>query len=113
MHVPSFTQGIFYVATGLWPVVHMRSFERVTGPKTDKWLAKTTGGLIAAVGVALIVGAFDRRSARTLRVLGLASAAALGASDVINAIRGRVSKIYLADAAAESAAIAAWLSRAN
>ncbi len=97
----------------MWPIVHMESFERVSGPKTDKWLAKTTGGLIAAVGVALIAGSFDRRSARTLRLLGLASAVALGASDVINSIRGRVSKIYLADAAAEGAAIAAWLTRAN
>src|SRR5258705_3283705 len=89
MHIPSFTRGIFYVATGMWPIVHMRSFERATGPKPDKWLAKTTGGLIAAVGVSLIAGSFDLRSQRTLRLLGLASAAALRASDVIHAIRAR------------------------
>lgn len=27
--------GLFHVATGLWPLPHYRSFEAVTGPKTD------------------------------------------------------------------------------
>ena len=44
------TQGIFYVATGVWPIVHLRSFEAVTGPKLEGWLVKTVGALIAVVG---------------------------------------------------------------
>jgi hypothetical protein len=44
-----------------------------------------------------------------LRWLGLGSALVLGISDVLFAARGRISKIYLADAAAEGAAIASWL----
>jgi hypothetical protein len=43
-------QGLFYVLTGLWPLLHLRSFLAVTGPKTDLWLIKTVGALIAAVG---------------------------------------------------------------
>lgn len=39
-------QGIYYVASGLWPLLHMRSFEAVTGPKRDKWLVNTVGALI-------------------------------------------------------------------
>jgi hypothetical protein len=102
-------QGIFYVASGLWPLVHMRSFEAVTGPKHDRWLAKTTGALMAAVGGALIAGAFDRRQSRALQLLGMGSALALGAADIIFSARGRISKVYLADAAAEGAAIASWV----
>jgi len=101
-------QGIFYVGTGLWPVVHLRSFEAVTGPKVDKWLVRTMGGLIAAVGVSLIVGALERPPSRALRVLGIASALALGAADVVYAARRRISKVYLGDAAAEGVLVTGW-----
>ncbi len=104
-----FTQGIFYVATGLWPIVHFRSFERITGHKTDRWLAKAMGGMIAAVGTALIIGSLDRQPSRALRWLGVGSAMALGISDLVKTARGRAgSKAYLADAAAEGAAVVTW-----
>lgn len=102
-------QGIFYVATGLWPIVHLASFEAVTGPKVDRWLVRTVGGLIAAVGASLIAGAFERQTSRAVRMLGIGSAAALGLADVIYAGRGRISKVYLGDAVAEAALIAGWV----
>ena len=37
------SQGAFYLAAGLWPIVHRSSFERATGPKTDFWLVRTVG----------------------------------------------------------------------
>jgi hypothetical protein len=101
MRKAALAQGIFYVATGLWPIVHMRSFEAVTGPKVDTWLAQTVGGLIAAVGLALLVD--------ESKTLGIASAATLGAADAYFAGKGRISKVYLGDAAVEAALIAAWL----
>ncbi|MGE0549256.1 MAG: hypothetical protein AB7O24_24315 [Kofleriaceae bacterium] len=107
-HPVALAQGIFYVATGLWPIVHLRSFEKVTGPKRDKWLVRTLGGLIATVGVTLIAGAFDRNRSRSLEVLGIGSALALGASDVFFTARGTISKVYLGDAAAEAALAATW-----
>lgn len=103
-----FVQGVFYVATGLWPIVHLRSFERVTGPKFDKWLVRTMGGLVTAVGVALIVGAFERRPSTAIKMLGLGSALALGLADVVHAARGRISKVYFGDALAEGALAATW-----
>jgi hypothetical protein len=108
MRLVPLTQGVFYVTTGLWPVVHLRSFERVTGRKRDKWLVQTTGGLIAAVGGALVVGAFDRQRSRSLATLGVASAAALGLADVYFAGKGRISPVYFGDAAIEAVMIAAW-----
>ncbi len=103
------SQGIFYLATGLWPIIHMRSFEAVTGPKLDKWLARTLGGLIAAVGATLVVGAFERRPSRALRMLGISTAVALGAADIVYAARRRISKVYLGDAAAEGALVTGWV----
>jgi hypothetical protein len=101
MRKAALAQGIFYVATGVWPIVHMRSFEAVTGRKRDTWLVQTIGGLIAAVGVALLV---DESKA-----LGIASAASLGLADAYFGGTGQISKVYLADAAVEAALIAAWL----
>lgn len=104
------SQGIFYVATGLWPILHLRSFEAVTGRKRDKWLVQTMGGLIAAVGVALITGSRERPT-RALRWLGVGSALALGAADVVFALRGRIPKRYLVDAAAEGLIVGGWAVR--
>ncbi len=100
--------GAFFVATGLWPIVHMRSFEAVTGPKLERWLVKTMGGLIAAIGAAVAAGALERPMAKSTRALAVTSAAVLAASDVIYVSRRRISPIYLADAVVEIALATAW-----
>lgn len=40
------SHGPIYVVSGVWLIVHSHSFERVTGPKADRWLVKTVGGLL-------------------------------------------------------------------
>jgi len=101
-------QGVYFAATGTWPIVDMRSFEAVTGPKVDKWLVRTVGVLVAAIGGALISAGARRAVTPEIAGLAIGSAAGLGLIDVIYASRGRISKIYLADAAAEAAVITAW-----
>ena len=44
--VLAWVQAGYFVVTGVWPIVHMRSFLAVTGPKTDLWLVKTIGVLV-------------------------------------------------------------------
>jgi hypothetical protein len=102
-------QGSIYVVSGLWPIIHLRSFEKVTGPKADGWLVKTVGGLLAVIGATLIAGGVMQRPGRALRLLGLGSAGVLAFVDVIYARSGRISKIYLADAALQGALGAAWV----
>jgi hypothetical protein len=101
-------QGAFYVASGLWPVVHMRSFEAVTGPKVDRWLVRTVGGLLGVVGAALWSAARSRRLSREIALLGAGTAAVLTAVDITYAGRRRISPVYLLDAAVETALVAAW-----
>jgi len=101
-------QGAFWLATGLWPLVHYRSFEAVTGPKEDDWLVKTIGGLIAVVGATLTMAGARRRVTPEIRLLGAASAAVLGAADVYFTARGRLSKVYLLDVLAEAPFVVAW-----
>jgi hypothetical protein len=95
-------QSVYYIVTGLWPVVHLPSFEAVTGPKTDDWLVHMVGLLAAAIGVALGTAA-DRREvgSAAVRVLAIGSAAAFAAIDLWYGLSGRISAIYLADAAVQ------------
>lgn len=101
-------QGGYYLVTGVWPLVSLRSFEAVTGPKTDDWLVRTVGVLAATIGGVLTIRAIaGPRNADPL--LGAASAAAFGLVDLVYAGTGRISRIYLADAAVELAFEGAWL----
>jgi hypothetical protein len=98
--------GLFNIVTGLWPVVHMRSFEAVSGPKVDRWLVRSVGGLMAANGLVQLRArdAEQRLSAQ----LGLGTSAVLAAVDVRYGTTGRISRIYLLDAAVQLAWVAAW-----
>jgi hypothetical protein len=103
----SITQGAFFVATGLWPIVHLRSFEAVTGPKREGWLVKTVGALIAVVGGTLLAAGLRRRVTPELMQLAAGSSASLAAVDVIYSPQ-RISPVYLLDAVVEGALVAGW-----
>jgi hypothetical protein len=101
-------QGAYYVTTGLWPLVHMPSFVAVTGPKKELWLVRAVGSLIGVIGAGLVVAAARRKSTPEVAVIGMGSAAALTAVDVVYAGKRRISPVYLLDALAEVGIIAAW-----
>ena len=99
--------GGYYVASGVSPFVSRRAFEAVTGPKLEWWLVQTVGALVTVVGATLLGAA--RRDRVTPEVAGLAAgcAASLTAVEVVYVARGRISPVYLADAAVEVAALGA------
>lgn len=101
-------QGIFYVLTGLWPILHLSSFEAVTGPKTDDWLVKTVGVLVAVIGVVILSAARRDRITGEIVLLAAGSALGLTAIDLVYALSGVISPIYLLDAAVEIGIAAAW-----
>jgi hypothetical protein len=92
--------GAYYVVTGLWPVLHMRSFEAVTGPKVDDWLVHMVGLLAAAIGATLIVASSKRRASDPA-FLAIASALAFTAIDLWYVAARVISPIYLGDAVVE------------
>lgn len=102
-------QGTFNVVSGIWPLAHMRSFEAVSGPKTDKWLVRTVAGLLVTVGLAQLRAARDADSAGYAKLLGIGTAGTLAAIDLTYAAQGRISRIYLVDAAVELLLIRGWL----
>lgn len=104
-------QGIYDLTTGVWPLLSMRTFLAVTGPKADLWLVRAIGLLTGSIGAALLAGGLRRRITPELRFLGLASALSLGGIDVTYVARRRISPIYLLDALAQAAFVAMWARR--
>ncbi len=92
-------QGLYYVITGVWPLVHLASFLWVVGPKGDIFLLRTTSLLITVIGAALLMAARERLPSLSVVVLGIAAAAVLALVEVwhISSLR----PVYLLDTAAE------------
>jgi hypothetical protein len=97
---PLAAAGLYYVASGIWPLVHLRSFMAITGPKRDTWLVHTMGALLAAIGATMLrPGSGGER--RATERFAIASAVTLAGADAWFVARRRISPIYLADAAVE------------
>jgi hypothetical protein len=111
-------QGTYYLLTGLWPMVSMNAFQRVTGPKTDNlptglggdhWLVLTVAVLVVAISLSLLAAAREQRASPPLMILAIAAALGLAAIDLVFVSRGVISSIYLLDAAAEAIFVAGWV----
>jgi hypothetical protein len=98
-------QAAYYLVTGAAPLVSMRAFEAVTGPKRDDWLVKTVGLLALGYGAVL---ARDAARDRPDPVTGLAGALPFAAASLWYGGTGRVRRVYLLDGALEAAFAAAW-----
>lgn len=105
----SLAQALYYLATGLWPLINVGTFQKVTGPKTDLWLAKTVGLLVTAIGGVLGIAGLRRHFPPEVPLLATGSAAGLTGIDVIYVLRRRIPPIYLVDALAQLALIAGWV----
>ena len=105
----AFVQAGYYGPSGLWPIFSLRSFEWITGPKVDGWLVKTVGALVSVVGGVLGLAAYRRRLTPEMELLAVGTALSLAAVDVVTVSRRRIRRIYLLDAAANFALVAAWL----
>ncbi|SHF02902.1 hypothetical protein SAMN05444320_102299 [Streptoalloteichus hindustanus] len=101
--------GVFNVLAGLWPLVSMRSFEWVFGPKADRWLEHTVAGLLITTGCAQLRAADG--APELARALGVGAAGTLLAVDLVYVPLGRLRPTYLLDAAMEIAWIVAWARR--
>ncbi len=99
--------GAYFLSTGVAPFVSRRAFEAVTGSKREWWLVQTVGVLTASVGAGLLAAAAHDRVTPELAAVAIGSSLGLAGIDVVYALRGRISPVYLADAAVQAALIAA------
>lgn len=75
-------QGLYYVVTGLWPFLHLRSFLWVVGPKLDRFQLGVTAALIVAIGASLLAAAVRSRPSGSAAVLSIGAAVAFIAVDL-------------------------------
>ena len=99
-------QAGYYLTTGIWPLVHRRSFEAVTGPKVDFWLVRTVGINVAAIGAGLAVAIRRGTLSPEMRATAMVAAAGLGVVDAIYVAKRRIRSVYLLDAVAEALFVA-------
>lgn len=104
-----FLQGIFYLATGIWPLIHIDSFLMITGPKVDIWLVKTVGVLVAVIGLALLSTGLRRNATVEMFILAVLSAVSLASMDVIYVSNNTIDPIYLLDAIVEVLIVLIWM----
>jgi hypothetical protein len=101
-------QGMYFLATGVWPLVSIGTFEMVTGPKTDDWLVKTVGVLIIVTSAVLLRAALSGKPSDDTIIIGAGMAAALMFIDLIYVSQNTILAIYLADAVLELIFVVAW-----
>ena len=102
-------QGVYFLISGVWPLLSIRTFMRVTGPKLDLWLVKTVGVLVAVIGAVLILAGVRDAVTAEVATLAVGCAAGLAAIDTYYVSTNIIAPVYLLDAVAESLLIALWL----
>ena len=102
-------QGMYFFITGVWPIISMSTFLKITGPKTDLWLVKTVGLILAVIGIVLIVAWVNAEINASIAILAIGSALSLALVDVTYVAKRVISPIYLADAIAELILIGWWV----
>jgi hypothetical protein len=113
-HQLAIAHGAFDVVTGAWPLLSLKTFEAITGPKPEGWLVKTTGTLIAGIGSVLALAGIRKRVTPEITTLAIVTSAGLTAIDLYYAgLRRRISPVYLLDAIVELGIIGAWACAAN
>jgi hypothetical protein len=108
LETTSLVHGVYYIITGFWPLLSIRTFQIVSGPKRDLWLVKTAGTLIGVIGATLALGGRRRRVTPELSVLGIGSAVGIACIDVVYVRRGVIWPVYLAEAFLEIGLTALW-----
>jgi hypothetical protein len=96
-------QGAYYILIGLWPIIDITSFEKVFGNKTDNWLVKMTGLILAVIGFVLISSPDD-----TYRLLGMLIAAAIAIVDIVYTVKNALPLVYIGDAVIQIVFFAVW-----
>lgn len=102
LHTILLIQAVYYLPTALWPMIHIRSFEKVTGPKSDRWLVYTVGALLVCSSLVFLYSGIRSEAVPIESILlSMTNCLVFILIDVIFVLKKRISKIYLLDALAE------------
>ena len=105
---PRRAQGLYYVATGLWPAVFPHHYMEATGQASHQHVAQVLGVAVASLGVALALDVLPRPVARWA---GIGTALALGAGAAYFVARGKGIPVNASDGLVQLVFAASWLRR--
>lgn len=101
-------QGLYFFIMGIWPILSIRTFMAVTGPKVDTWLVQTVGALTTVMGLVLLQAAYREAVSPEVVSLAMGESFAFMAVDLTFVLKKRIAPIYLADALVELILIVCW-----
>jgi hypothetical protein len=81
----------------------------ITGPKTDLWLVKTVGIILAVIGAVLIYAQINADIHTSIIMLAVGSALSLVIVEFVYVTKRVISPVYLADAVIELIFIGWWI----
>lgn len=101
--------GVYWVAGGMWPIIHMESFLWVTGSKEELWLVRCVALLVILIGLILFIASHKKRITPEIKWLGLGSAAVVSVIDILYVIASEIPFVYLLDGITELILVSLWL----
>jgi hypothetical protein len=105
---PPLAQGLYYLLLGLWPLVSLSTYQRLTGHVGDLPLAEVVGVLMLVIGGTLCLAAYRKQGSPEVLFLAFASAGGLVLLDIHFLSRG-LSVVYLFDAAIQVGLVLFWV----
>ena len=101
-------QALFFVLTGLWPIVSIRVFQNVSASRKDFWLVKSMGLMLGIAGSIITGARSHQQTSPLISIFAIGTAAVLMAIDLVYVNWKKFSRIYFLDAVLEFCIVAAW-----
>jgi hypothetical protein len=102
-------QGIYFIITGIWPVIDINSFMLITCPKTDLWLVKAIGVIFFCEGICFLLSGVTHEGGLPVLVLSVTNSIGLIFIDCYYVFTGTLCSVYLGDAAVELTLLICWI----
>lgn len=91
-------QGSYYFLTAVWPLIHLRSFEMVTGDKKDHWLVYTLSLMILSSSLVFLFSSiYLPIISKAVVLLSVTNCLFLGFVSIYFPLKGVIRKVYLGD----------------
>ena len=108
-HVALWIEAVYYFVTGMWGLIDIKSFMKVTGPKTDLWLVKTVALLLITASFSFAVALAANTFHWPVAVLAACYNASLAYIDFYYAEKKVISPVYIMDGIVELMFVLTWI----
>ncbi|MDR6456984.1 hypothetical protein J2786_000077 [Chryseobacterium vietnamense] len=106
--IPAYIQMFYFLLTIIWPFVHLESFLKITGPKTDIWLVKTVSLLLFPY-ILLIVYVLRIKQSPLVILAIMLCCAGLAGIDLYYYLNNVIRWTYMIDCILEILFIGYWI----